>query len=306
MGHPADPADSLIFHTLESPTAMQTVAILSKPQKHELSSLLPELILWLKARGYRVVLDPVSGNYSHDADVIAREEMAREEPVLAIVLGGDGTLLAAARAFASSAVPLLSVNLGTLGFLTETTLAQLYPTLDGFYTNACQIDERLMLRATLHRHDALLGSYDALNDIVVSKGAIARMAHFAIQLDGSLVAEYRADGVIISTPTGSTAYSLAANGPILTPHLDAMVITPVCPHVLTIRPLVVPGASRLEVTIQNIPDQTYLTIDGQEAVLLRVGDRVTCVRSPFTVKLLRLGSNGFFDVLREKLKWGER
>jgi NAD+ kinase len=224
---------------------MQTVAILSKPQKRELSTLLPELILWLKARGFRVVLDPVSGNYTPDADVVAREEMAREEPALAIVLGGDGTLLAAARAFAQSGVPLLSVNLGSLGFLTETTLDQLYPTLDGFCTNACQIDERLMLRATLHRHGADLGSYDALNDIVVSKGAIARMAHFVIQLDGSLVAEYRADGVIISTPTGSTAYSLAANGPILMPHLDAMVITPVCPHILTIRPLVVPVASKV-------------------------------------------------------------
>jgi NAD+ kinase len=284
---------------------MQTVAILSKPQKRELSTLLPELILWLKARGFRVVLDPVSGNYTHDADVVAREEMAREEPALAIVLGGDGTLLAAARALAPSGVPLLSVNLGSLGFLTETTLAQLYPTLDGFSNNCCQIDERLMLRATLHRRESELGSYDALNDIVVSKGAIARMAHFSIRLDGSLVSEYRADGVIIATPTGSTAYSLAANGPILTPHLDAMVITPVCPHTLTIRPLVVPGASKVELTIESIPDQTYLTIDGQEAVLLRVADRVSCVRSPYTVKLLRLAANGFFDVLREKLKWGE-
>jgi NAD+ kinase len=285
---------------------MPTVAILSKPQKHELSALLPELVLWLKAHGHRVVLDPVSGNYTHDADVVAREEMAGEEPVLAIVLGGDGTLLAAARVFAASGVPLLSVNLGSLGFLTEVKLDQLYPTLEGWHNASFQIDGRMMLRATLHRHDKEIGSYDALNDLVVSKGAIARMAHFSIQLDGSRVAEYRADGVIISTPTGSTAYSLAANGPILVPHLDAMVITPVCPHILTIRPLVVSGNSTVDLTIESIPDKTYLTIDGQEAVLLRVGDRVSCVRSPYTVKLLRLGANGFFDVLRQKLKWGER
>jgi NAD+ kinase len=285
---------------------MPTVAVLSKPQKQELSTILPELILWLTTRGHRVLLDPVSGNYTHGADIVPREEMAQQKPDLAIVLGGDGTLLAAARVFAATSVPIMSVNLGSLGFLTEVTLQQMYPTLEGWCTDCCEIEERTMLRADLRRGEACVGSYDALNDVVISKGAIARMADFSIELDGSRVAAYRADGVIVATPTGSTAYTLAANGPILAPHLDAMVITPVCPHILTIRPLVVNGSSQLKLTIEGVPDQTYLTIDGQEAVLLRVGDAVHCYRSPFTVKLLRLNSNGFFDVLREKLKWGER
>jgi NAD+ kinase len=285
---------------------MQTVAILSKPQKQELSTLLPELILWLKARGFRVVLDPVSGNYTQEADIVPRELLPQEDPKLAIVLGGDGTLLAAARVFAAHAVPILSVNLGSLGFLTEVKLDQLYPTLEGWCEDCCEIDARPMLRAILMRRGEKVGEYDALNDVVISKGAIARMADFSIELDGSLVAAYRADGVIVATPTGSTAYSLAANGPILSPHLDAMVITPVCPHILTIRPLVVDGGSKIKITIEGVPDQTYLTIDGQEAVLLRLNDEVICERSPNMVKLMRLGTNGFFDVLREKLKWGER
>jgi len=285
---------------------MPTVAILSKPQKRDLATLLPQLILWLKARGHRVVLDPVSGNYTHDAEIVAREDMPALRPDLAIVLGGDGTLLAAARVFATEGVPLLSVNLGSLGFLTEVSLAQMYPTLEAWCRDCGAIDRRMMLRAVLQRSGETIGSFDALNDVVISKGAIARMANFSIQLDGSKVAAYRADGVIVATPTGSTAYSLAANGPILSPHLDAMVITPVCPHILTIRPLVVNGDSRLVVTIEGVPDQTYLTIDGQEAVLLALGDEIHCHRSEHEVKLLRLGDNGFFDVLRQKLKWGER
>jgi NAD+ kinase len=285
---------------------MQTVAILAKPQKQELSTLLPELILWLKARGFRVVLDPVSGNYTQDAEIVPRELLPQEDPKLAIVLGGDGTLLAAARVFAAHAVPILSVNLGSLGFLTEVKLEQLYPTLEGWCEDCCEIDARPMLRAILMRRGEKVGEYDALNDVVISKGAIARMADFSIELDGSLVAAYRADGVIVATPTGSTAYSLAANGPILSPHLDAMIITPVCPHILTIRPLVVDGGSKITITIEGVPDQTYLTIDGQEAVLLRLNDEVICERSPYMVKLMRLGANGFFDVLREKLKWGDR
>jgi NAD+ kinase len=285
---------------------MAKVAIISKPQKQELSTVLPELLLWLKAHAIEFVLDPVSGSYSPDARIVPRELLTGENPDLVIVLGGDGTLLAAARVFAATNVPIMSVNLGSLGFLTEVPLSQMYPTLEGWLETCCEVESRPMIRADLRRGSASVGTYDALNDVVVSKGAIARMADFSIRLDGSLVANYRADGVIISTPTGSTAYSLAANGPILLPRMDAMVITPVCPHLLTIRPLVVPGDAQVELEILGVPDQTYLTIDGQEAVVVRVGDVVICKRSPYAVKMLRLGSTGFFDVLRQKLKWGER
>ncbi len=167
-----------------------------------------------------------------------------------------------------------------------------------------------MLHADHWRNGACIASFEAVNDIVLSKSAIARMAEFAIELDTMLVARFRADGVIVATPTGSTAYTLAANGPIMVPGVDALVITPICPHLLTLRPIVVPGSSDLTLRIEgpkgSLPNPTILTVDGQQAVDLRVGDELRCHRSEHTVKLVRLGGNGFFDALRSKLKWGER
>jgi NAD+ kinase len=285
---------------------MRTVVILSKPQKDELAVLIPELILWLRARGISPVLDPVSGNYSHEAPVAARNEMPALEPELAIVLGGDGTLLAAARALAKSGIPILSVNLGSLGFLTEVRLADLYATLEAWCDNCSIVDSRAMLHVEIFRDGKAQSEYEALNDIVVSKGAIARMGDFGVHLGGQLAAAFRADGVIVATPTGSTAYSLAANGPILAPDVDALVITPICPHLLTLRPIVVRGDAEVTISVEGIPDQTYLTVDGQEAVQLLVGDALHCRRSVYCVKLVRIKPPAFFDVLRAKLKWGER
>jgi NAD+ kinase len=163
-----------------------------------------------------------------------------------------------------------------------------------------------MLHAALWRGGALDSSYEALNDVVVSKGDIARMGDFAVELDGKNVARFRADGVIVSTPTGSTAYTLAANGPILTPDVDAMVVTPICPHLLTLRPIVVRGDASLTVRVEGIPNQALLTVDGQKGVLLQLGDEVRCRRSNFTVNLVRVSESGFFEALRSKLSWGER
>lgn len=285
---------------------MRPVAIVSKPQKEELSTLLPELVLWMRAHGLDPVLDPVSGNYAQEDRVVARHLLPAEKPDLVIVLGGDGTLLSAARVFAKTGTPILSVNLGSLGFLTEVRLADLYSTLEGWCRDCFSLDSRFMLHSELWRDGELFVEHEALNDVVVAKGAIARMGDFRVILDGQLAAAFRADGVIVSTPTGSTAYSLAANGPILVPDVDALIVSPVCPHLLTIRPLVVRGDARLTVNIEGIPDQTFLTVDGQEAIALKVGDELKCWRSTYSVKLLRLGASGFFDVLRAKLKWGER
>ena len=163
-----------------------------------------------------------------------------------------------------------------------------------------------MLHAALWRDGAQLSSFEALNEVVVSKGDIARMGDFAVELDGKSVARFRADGVIVSTPTGSTAYTLAANGLILTPDVDAMVVTPICPHLLTLRPIVVPGDARLTVRVESASNQILLTVDGQEAIELRLGDEVRCQRSSYTVNLVRLSESGFFDALRSKLSWGER
>ena len=283
---------------------MLLAAIISKPQKPELRTILPELISWLCSRNYHYIVDPESAAYIDAADPIEREEMPEQRPDLVIVLGGDGTLLSAARAFAKTTVPILSVNLGSLGFLTEIPLSEMYTMLDAWCENCASIELRSMMRIDLIRDGHPFQKWDALNDAVVAKGAIARMANFTVELDGQFVATFRADGVIVSTPTGSTAYSLAANGPIVMASVNAMVVTPICPHLLTIRPIVVPGESTISVNIEGVPSQTFLTVDGQEAVEIHRGDRITCRRSEYSVRLLRLRPNGLFNVLRSKLKWG--
>jgi NAD+ kinase len=304
---------------------MSHIAIVSKPLKEELNHLIPELIVWLREHGFEPVLDRESASYLVGAAAAAqgesgsviggvevrdRPDLPTAKPSLVIVLGGDGTLLAIGRIFARTDTPILSVNLGSLGFLTEVRLSSLYPTLEGWCDNCCTIDDRFMLHAELWREGKCIVGFEAVNDIVLSKSAIARMAEFAIELDTMLVARFRADGVIVSTPTGSTAYTLAANGPILVPTVDALVITPICPHLLTLRPIVVPSNAALTLRIDGpkggLPNPTILTVDGQQAVDLCPGDELHCHRSKYSVKLVRLGENGFFDALRSKLKWGER
>ncbi len=309
---------------------MNRVAIVSKPLKDELIRLMPELVNWLRHHDFEPVLDRESASYivgataaAHGAsgsmaggiEVRDRPDLPAVNPSLVIVLGGDGTLLAVGRIFARTDTPILSVNLGSLGFLTEVRLSSLYPTLEGWCANCCAIDARTMLHADLWRDGELINSFEAVNDIVLSKSSIARMGEFAVELDTMLAARFRADGVIVATPTGSTAYTLAANGPILVPGVDALVITPICPHLLTLRPMVVPGSADLTLRIEGqktdgfkegLINSTILTVDGQQAFDLRPGDELRCHRSEYTVKLVRLGGNGFFDALRSKLKWGER
>jgi NAD+ kinase len=284
---------------------MTRVAIVSKPNKPELARLLPDLIAWLRKHDYDPLLDDESGKYTDAAPWVNRADLPDHAPSLVILLGGDGTLLSVARIFASYGTPILSVNVGFLGFLTEVKLADLYATLESWCDGCHNLDERAMLHAELWRGGQRHSSYTALNEIVVSKGEIARMGEFAVELDGRPVARFRADGVIVSTPTGSTAYTLAANGPILTPNVDAMVVTPICPHLLTLRPIVVRGDAALIVRVEGVPEVALLTVDGQLAVELKRGDEVRCHRSNHTVKLVRLGETGFFEALRSKLSWGE-
>ena len=285
---------------------MIPVAIVSKPRKPELAQLLPELIDWLRKNNYDPLLDCEGAGYTDAAPAVDRSDMPAHKPQLVIVLGGDGTLLSVARIFAATGTPILSVNLGSLGFLTEVRLADLYTTLASWCENCHTLDSRAMLHSEVRRAGSVVKTYEALNEVVVSKGDIARMGDFAVELDGKSVARFRADGVIVSTPTGSTAYTLAANGPILTPDVDALVVTPICPHLLTLRPIVVRGDSCLIVRVEGVPTQCLLTVDGQTGFELEVGDEVTCQRSDYTVNLIRLSESGFFDALRSKLSWGER
>jgi NAD+ kinase len=285
---------------------MLQAAIISKPQKPELAGILRDLIAWLEARNYHYLLDPDSAAYVSGVNPIPRIDLPKHKPNLVIVLGGDGTLLAAARAFARTTTPILSVNLGSLGFLTEIPLSELYTTLEAWCDNCAEIEVRSMMRAEIIRDGQIVKQWDALNDVVVAKGTIARMGDFSVEIDQQAVATFRADGIIVSTPTGSTAYNLAADGPIVMPSVNAMLVTPICPHLLTIRPIVVPGDSTVSVEVVGVPNEIYLTVDGQEAVQLKLGDLVHCQRSEASVRLLRHSPNGLFSVLRSKLKWGER
>jgi NAD+ kinase len=285
---------------------MLQAAIISKPQKPEVAGILRDLIAWLEARHYNYLLDPDSAAYIDAPNPIERVDLPKYKPNLVIVLGGDGTLLAAARAFARTTTPILSVNLGSLGFLTEIPLSDLYTTLEAWCDNCAEIEVRSMMHAEHIRDGQVVQEWDALNDVVIAKGTIARMGDYSVEIDRQLVATFRADGVIVSTPTGSTAYNLAANGPIVMPSVNALLVTPICPHLLTIRPIVTPGDSTVSVHVVGVPNEIFLTVDGQEAVPLSLGDHVHCQRSEASVRLLRSRPNGLFSVLRSKLKWGER
>jgi len=285
---------------------MPTAAIISKPNKTELKQVISGVVDWLGKHGYQPVLDPVSAGYFPQCQQKSREQLHSERLDFAIVLGGDGTLLAAARALAHAGVPLLAVNLGSLGFLTEVSLSELYVHLESITRHCCMIEERSMLHCRLIRRGEVVNQYDALNDVVL-KATAARLADFELSISGHRVTDYKADALIVATPTGSTAYSLAAGGPILAPGVKALLITPVSPHALTHRPLVVEESSKIAITASVGKEEGFLTVDGQVSVPIESGDRVECALAKDRVKLLReKDGQTFFDVLHSKLHWGER
>jgi NAD+ kinase len=288
-----------------SSSRQKTVAIVSKPDRPELSQVLPALEKWLEKRNYAVVMDRESAAYFSGSTVMARSELATRSPYLALVLGGDGTLLSAARAVAKAGTLILGVNLGTLGFLTEVPLADLYPALDAVAKGEYVVESRSMLICSLVRGNEVVATHQALNDVVVSKSAIARLNYFELFVDAEFVSSYKADGLIIATPTGSTAYSLGAGGPILKPDVDAFVITPVSPHGLTHRPVVVRDTVEIEIRVKTAEEEAYLSLDGQVGMPVRDGDVVRCVKAEYPARLLRFHKT-FFEVLATKLKWGDR
>jgi NAD+ kinase len=281
-----------------------TVGIVSKPDVHQTGELLPALLEWLAARGVNVRLDRDSAGYigleGFDREVVA------DGCQLMIVLGGDGTLLSAARVIAGREIPVFAVNLGGLGFLTAISVEELFPELERALRNEHRIARRRMLSCEVQREGEVVASYDALNDVVITNGQIARMIDLVCNVDAHFVCRYRADGLIISTATGSTAYSLSAGGPIMFPSVAALCITPICPHTLTNRPVLVSDSSVIQVINLSSRDGAYLTIDGQVGEPLHEQDRVVCRSSQKTVSLIRPPRMLFFDVLRQKLKWGER
>jgi NAD+ kinase len=282
------------------------VGIVAKPDAARAQGVILQLLPWLTSRGHSVVLEKETADLAPSAvtDAAGRAELPGLVDLL-IILGGDGTLLSMARAVGDLGVPLLGVNLGGLGFLTATTLDEMFPALEAYLAGHMAIEERMLLAARIVRNGQPLGEYAALNDIVITKSAMSRIIDLSVSVEGRYATAYRADGLIISTPTGSTAYSLSAGGPILFPTMDAVVLTPICSHTLTNRPIVVPGTDRIEVTL--LADQEVMaTMDGQVGVGLREGDTVEIRKATSRIRLVRFPQKDFFSVLRTKLKWGER
>jgi NAD+ kinase len=280
-------------------------AIISRPARPQVAQILPGLLSWLAEHGYKVITDVETSKYASVHEVVPRREMASRSLDLVIVLGGDGTLLSAARVTAAIDVPVLGVNLGSLGFLTEVPLQSLYPMLGAIAQGRAAVEHRSLMQVDLLRGDMVRGSYLVFNDAVVNKTALARLNTYDLYIDKIFVSSYRADGMIVATPTGSTAYSLSAGGPVLMPMVKALVVTPVAPHALTHRPLVVPDSVEIEILLRSEEEVAYLSLDGQPGHDLSDGDRVRCRRSEHQVSLFRTGGD-FFQVLRSKLKWGER
>lgn len=284
---------------------MKTIGIISKPNVRQASAIVPALIEWLVSRELDVRCDEVTAAYAGRTDGFSRAETP-EGCDLVVVLGGDGTLLSAARSVAARGIPLFAVNLGGLGFLTAISTDELYPELERAIRGEHRIGKRRMLHCDLVRGERTVSSYESLNDVVVTKASIARMIDLEAFVDGHFVCHYKADGLVISTPTGSTAYSLSAGGPIIFPSVGALCITPICPHMLTNRPVIVPASSVIRVWNHGDDNETYLTVDGQVGEPLMRDDRVICSSSSHYVHLIRPPRMLFFDVLREKLRWGER
>ena len=286
--------------------AIRAVGIISKPRKEDLCAIVPPLAEWLKQRNLDVLYDEETAScIGGTASGVSRAELGRRAD-LAVVLGGDGTLLAAARALGDHDIPLLAINLGGLGFLTSFPREELYPALELALGGNYRISERVLLDATLERAGTVVARHRALNDVVVNKAAMARILDIDLYLDGGYACSYKADGIIFSTPTGSTAYSLSAGGPILYPVVGAFVITPICPHALSNRPLVIPDETKIELVVAGGEEPAYLTIDGQVGVELRDMDHVFITKAQRKLKLVRPPGKHYFEILREKLKWGAR
>ena len=285
------------------PRAVRKVGILSKPNQENMPEIVSGLTAWLYQRGIEFECDLVTARYLRRDDGFDRERLPQGFD-LVVVLGGDGTLLSAARAVGDDQTPILAVNLGGLGFMMTTGPQELLPHLNQVVAGNYQTQCHSVLSTEVIRDGKSLGPKDALNDIVVNKGAVARLLLMDAFVDGEFVCSYRADGLIVSTPTGSTAYSLSAGGPIIYPSVTAVCVTPICPHTLTNRPLVLPDSSTVEIVLRGGERDSYLTIDGQVGIEVKLEDRIRTRLAGHCVRIIQPRQLRFFDVLRSKMKWG--
>ncbi|HTS63647.1 MAG TPA: NAD(+)/NADH kinase [Candidatus Acidoferrales bacterium] len=283
---------------------IKTAGIISKPNSQIAEQIVRPLMEWLRQRSIVPRIDEETGMYA-GCPGIPRTDVP-EGCDLVIVLGGDGTLLSAARAIGRREIPLFPVNVGGLGFLTAITVDELYPELERALRGEHRVAKRKLMTTEVVRGGRVVSSYEALNDSVLAKSDLARMIDLDTYVDDQFVCAYKADGLIIATPTGSTAYSLSAGGPIVFPSVPTLCITPICPHMLTNRPVLVPETSVIRVTSRGPDESVYLTIDGQVGSPIQENDVVVCRSSDHALHLIRPPRMMFFDVLRQKLKWGER
>lgn len=284
---------------------MNTIGLVIKVNKPEALTLGRELAGWLQKRGKTIMPeDRTSEELGFSRGWRKVEIMQRAD--LVIVLGGDGTLLSVARRASRREVPILGVNLGSLGFLTETTTTELFMTIERILAGEYEVERRSLLEAVLVRNGERVGAFQVLNDAVINKGALARIIDMETWVDDQYLCTYKADGLIVSTPTGSTAYALAAGGPIIDPAVNVVVLAPICPHTLSNRPIVISDQANIQVVLRTADEDVILTLDGQEGLAMKGGDTVGIKRSGITVSLIRSPNRTFFDVLRSKLRWGER
>jgi NAD+ kinase len=285
---------------------MKRIGVVARVDRADAGTVARELVRWLAVRGCQVVVERETGRIVADGAAVVELGALPGRVELIVVLGGDGTLLSVARVVHGHDVPILGVNLGGLGFLTATTLEAMYPTLEAVLRGDFAAEERMALAVSLERAGETLAEYHAVNDVVVAKGGQGRLLDLEVSVDGQTASAYRADGLIIATPTGSTAYNLSAAGPILFPTMDAVVLTPVASHALTNRPIVLPATARVDVTLLRDAPDAALWLDGQPGLAVTRKDVVRVQRSGGRVRLIRDPNKTYFQVLRTKLKWGER
>lgn len=295
---------------VKSINRIKTVGLIIKPNQPDAISVVRRINELLNKRGVELIGEEgfvhalLNQQTQCQIRILGREEFI-ETSDLVLVLGGDGTMIATARLIGESELPVLGVNYGRLGYLAEFKLEELFTALMSVVDGDFILDSRVMLKAELYRAGELVTNHRVLNDVVISKSALARIIEIEIRLNGLFVNTFRADGLIVSTPTGSTAYNLSAGGPVIYPSMQAIVITPICPHTLSNRPLVIPDDAAIEVRLSRLPEEVALTLDGQIGITLETGDRVLIGKSQTSFNLVQPPNRNYFDLLRDKLLWGK-
>tara|TARA_B100001167_G_C16760463_1_gene301079 strand:- start:224 stop:1129 length:906 start_codon:yes stop_codon:yes gene_type:complete len=281
------------------------IGVFCKPKAPSATDILGRLIPWLRKQDYHIFLDTGTAAIINESSSYEKREISQQADLL-IVLGGDGTLLSVARAAHPHNIPILAVNLGSLGFLAEISIEELYPTLENILAGKFEIENRMLLNACIWRNGEKVEDHNVLNDVVINKGAVARVINLQVLVDGQYMTSYRADGLIIATPTGSTAYSLSAGGPIIHPSMHTLVLSPICPFTLTNRSILIPDQSVIQVKLAAEYDDVRVTLDGQEGYDMRVGDILEIKKTKTSLQLIRGPNKNYYQILRDKLHWGSQ